>query len=309
MLKQVVDMSHQAGIPLLSIAADGARSEFNAQVKLMNNGENYFKFNDSLYNIQFKSAMCYDKPIIRMQCPKHAKKTARNQLFSGARFITLGKQPVFFGQLAKLVNEFNTCLLKRDVFNTDRQDDGAAFRIFCSNFLAQLTEHERIHEEYLSLFVYLFILGELFDAFLNREINHAVRIKMVMRSYFFLNIWLDYINQCIRQHSKQFFSAAKSFISSQSYDIFQSLSESMVLLILAHRDYFANFPFIPWEFGTEALEHLFGISRQLVEDFSFYEFYKILRRVLHRDKILRTSQINIKEQKTSANGNKYRLLH
>ncbi len=88
-----------------------------------------------------------------------------------------------------------------------------------------------------------------------------------------------------------------SCILTQSFNIFCSLAESLVLLILAHRDYYPNYPFFPWEYGTEALEHLFGIARQLMLDFSYYELYKILNRVQYRDNILRSENIsNIQEK-------------
>ncbi|CAG8827109.1 27746_t:CDS:2, partial [Gigaspora margarita] len=78
-------------------------------------------------------------------------------------------------------------------------------------------------------------------------------------------------------------------------------AESLVLLILAHRDYYPNHLFFPCEHGTEALEHLFGISRQLMPDFSYYELYKILNRVQHRDNILHSENIsNIQEKKPAS---------
>ena len=68
----------------------------------------------------------------------------------------------------------------------------------------------------------------------------------------------------------------RSFISLQSYNIFTSLAETLVLLIIAHRDYYTDYPLLPWEHGTEALEHVFGIARQLVPDFTAYKFFKVL---------------------------------
>ncbi|CAG8745743.1 19486_t:CDS:10, partial [Dentiscutata erythropus] len=55
-------------------------------------------------------------------------------------------------------------------------------------------------------------------------------------------------------------------------------------------------------YGTEALEHLFGIARQLMPDFSYYELYKILNRVQYRDNILRSENILDTQEKKSASG-------
>jgi len=94
----------------------------------------------------------------------------------------------------------------------------------------------------------------------------------------------------------------RSFISLQSYNIFTSLAESLVLLIIAHRDCYSDYPLLPWEHGTEALEHVFGIARQLVPDFTAYEFFKVLRRVMYRDKIIRNGEFKIDKNKLSASG-------
>jgi hypothetical protein len=71
----------------------------------------------------------------------------------------------------------------------------------------------------------------------------------------------------------KWYSLQKSFISIQSYDT--SMMESLVMLII-DREYYPQYPLFPWEHGTEALEHTFGISRR---DFNFYEFFKIQQRV------------------------------
>jgi hypothetical protein len=125
---------------------------------------------------------------------------------------------------------------------------------------------------------------------------------MVLRAYFFLNIWKDYIERSSSQYSMKWYSLQKSFISIQSYDIFISMVESLVMLIIAHREYYSQFPLFPWEHGTEALEHTFGISRRILPDFNFYEFFKIQQRVSYRDKISRAGIIDTNRERNSAAG-------
>jgi hypothetical protein len=125
---------------------------------------------------------------------------------------------------------------------------------------------------------------------------------MVMRAYFFLLMWKEYLERCSNLHSSKWYSFSRSCISLQSWKIFISLAESMVLLIIAYRNFYSNFPFFPWEHGTEAIEHMFGIARQIVPDFSYYEFYKIVNRVMYRDKILRVENLINNRDKTSAQG-------
>ncbi|PKB92001.1 hypothetical protein RhiirA5_446542 [Rhizophagus irregularis] len=99
---------------------------------------------------------------------------------------------------------------------------------------------------------------------------------MVMRAYFFLQYWKTFINKAHLEVSAKWYSYMRSFISLQSYNIFTSLTESLILLIIAHRDYCSNYPLLLWEHGTEVLEHVFGIARQLVPDFTTYKFFKVL---------------------------------
>ena len=63
----------------------------------------------------------------------------------------------------------------------------------------------------------------------------------------------------------------RSIISTQSFEIFISMAESLVMLIMVHREYY---PLFLWEYGTEALEHIFGISRQVIADFNFMNSIK-----------------------------------
>ena len=91
----------------------------------------------------------------------------------------------------------------------------------------------------LPLFLIFKSLRELCDAYLNRTIDHKTRIEMVLRAYFFLNIWKNYIKRCSIQYSAKWYSLQKSFISIQSYDIFISIAESLIMLVIAHREYYS----------------------------------------------------------------------
>ena len=74
---------------------------------------------------------------------------------------------------------------------------------------------------------------------MNRTIDHKARIEMVLRAYFFLNIWKNYIERCSIQYSTKWYNLQKSFISIQSYDIFISIIESLVMLIIVYHKYYS----------------------------------------------------------------------
>ncbi|CAG8830548.1 12337_t:CDS:1, partial [Gigaspora rosea] len=98
----------------------------------------FLEYKDSFYKIHFKALLYNNKLFIRIQNPKHAKKTARNQIFSGARLLSLGISTVRYDQLFKLAHQLQHFLLKCDVLNVDKQDDGTALHTFHSNNLSQI---------------------------------------------------------------------------------------------------------------------------------------------------------------------------
>ncbi|RGB40826.1 hypothetical protein C1646_686819, partial [Rhizophagus diaphanus] len=72
---------------------------------------------------------------------------------------------------------------------------------------------------------------------------------------FFLQYWKTFINKAYLEVSIKWYSYMQSFISLQSYNIFTtSLAESL--------------------HGIKTLEHVFEIAKQLVSDFTAYEFFK-----------------------------------
>lgn len=118
-------------------------------------------FEDQLYNIKFTCPV-FPKigPVICIQDSKHGKKNGRNALFSGARLLTLGTGTARYDQILALSKMPDSVLYKRDVENVDRQDDGAAYRIFCSAFLEQVYDPNMPQDsDKHGLFIYLFIIG------------------------------------------------------------------------------------------------------------------------------------------------------
>ena len=82
-------------------------------------------------------------------------------MFSGARLLTLGIGTARYDQILTLSKMPDSVLFKRDVENADRQDDGAAYRIFCSNFLEQVYKSSILQDfDKYSLFIYLFVIGK-----------------------------------------------------------------------------------------------------------------------------------------------------
>jgi len=162
-------MTARAGINLLSIGADGAITEMKAQEKVMNNEsvENYLEFEDSFYGIKFRAPIYNNRPIIHVQCPKHAKKTARNQIHSGSKLLTFGNDTIRYDQLLELAQMPNSPICVRDVRNVDKQDDAAAYRTFHSDLISICQKDGVLSPEKTGFFVYMFILGKNMKSLIN----------------------------------------------------------------------------------------------------------------------------------------------
>ncbi|CAB5185489.1 unnamed protein product [Rhizophagus irregularis] len=72
-LKKIVDMSIQANINLISIGADGAITEYNAQVLLMqgNDTQEFLTYDNEIYNVHFRAPIYSGKPIILISRVQH----------------------------------------------------------------------------------------------------------------------------------------------------------------------------------------------------------------------------------------------
>ena len=176
--------------------------------------------------------------------------------------------------------EDGTPLYKRDVDKLDRQDDNAASRLFSSHVLQYLADH---HPDYIGEIVYLFIFGELIDAYQNRCISHMERLKLVLRARYFLDAWATFVDHAGYKRSQY-------FLSRDAVDIARIVIEGYISLLLIHRDHVPNiFPLLPWLHSTEACEHTFGEARRIVKDFTLLDFIymipklriKIREAVLH----------------------------
>jgi len=76
----------------------------------------------------------------------------------------------------------------------------------------------------------------------------------------------------------------------------------MVLLVKAHREYYPNYPFLPWMHGSEACEHFFGMARQINSDFNYSELLQLVPKISQCAKALRTKNIILEKEKSVREG-------
>ena len=267
LLKKVVDGLIDQGLSIVSYACDGTEVE-RAVEKL-------FLDLCSQRHLTIKSPRpgCKDtvitygiyrgQAICMVQDSKHALKTMRNNLFSGARLLVLGNYPAMFLHILHVALGNGTPLYMRDVLKLDRQDDSAALRLFSADVLKYLADN---HPDYVGEIVYLFIFGELIDAYQNRSMQHLERIKLVLRAKYFLESWEAFL-------VASGYRKDRYFISREAADILNFIINGFIALIMIHRDHVQErVPLLPWLHSSEACEHVFGEARQVVKDFTFLDF-------------------------------------
>ncbi|KAL4250323.1 hypothetical protein AB1N83_013892 [Pleurotus pulmonarius] len=235
-------------------------------------------------------AIIQGQHVCMIQDSKHALKTFRNNLFSGARLLTFGNNTATYQRILEVSLEGNSPLFARDVVRLDRQDDNAATRLFSSGFLNYLVNH---HQEHcLGEIIYLFVFGELIDAYQNRQISHIERIYLALRAHYFLDSWIKFLERA--GYKKTQFT-----ISREAIDITRIIVEGLIGLVFIYRDHVSPVhPLLPWLHSTEPCEHTFGTARQIVKDFSMLDFYYMIPKlhIKHRQAILRARTSDPKAQ-------------
>jgi hypothetical protein len=98
------------------------------------------------------------------------------------------------------------------------------------------------------------------------------------------------------------YSTTRSFISPNSFHIFNCLCDSLVLLALTYSTWYPDHPFCPWVLGTEFVEHFFGLARMLLPNFTYAELLKMVQNVMVRQKLLLMGEFREGREKESAAG-------
>ena len=266
LLKNVMDGLHGQGIHVVSYACDGTEVEHAVQKKFLTQFTikcTYVIKNPRAgrHDTIITYGLFHGQAICMVQDSKHALKTLRNNLFSSARLLVLGNFTAMFPNVALAAKGVGSPLFNRDVEKVDRQDDNAAVRLFSAETLKYFGDN---HPNFTGEIIYLFVFGELIDAYQNRRIPHAERLKLVLRARYFLDTWEAYLDRC--GYQKQHY-----FISREATDIMRIIIEGFIALVIIHREHITG-PLLPWLHSSEACEHVFGNARQIVKDFTFLDF-------------------------------------
>ena len=274
--RYVIDGLKSHGVNVVSYSCDGTVVERTVQDLLTTRATNWITHvvpdpeDDCRHEIRIP--MYRLSPVVMIQDSKHGAKTMRNNLFSGARALVLGNHLAMYSYVRDMA--FSTLpgcpLYHRDVEKLDRQDDNAATRLFSAPSLDFIVKQ---FPDRLGLVVYLFVMGEIIDAYQSRTITHLERVKMVLRCRYFIRLW------------KRFLSAAnyvesRYYISRDADNILDTLIDGLIGLIYVYRDHLEElYPLLPWLHSTEICEHIFAECRKLVKDFTHLDFLYMVPRL------------------------------
>jgi hypothetical protein len=195
--KRVIDSLKSHEINIVSYSCDSTEVERSVQDLLVTRATNWTTRtvpdpeDDHRHKIQIP--MYHLSPVIMIQDSKHVAKTLRNNLFSGACVLVLGNHLAMYSQVWDMA--FTTTpgcpLYHQDVKKLDRQDDNPATRLFSAAALDFVVSY---FPDHLGLIVYLFVMGEVVDAYQSRMISHLEQVKMVLRCQYFLRLWKCFLN-------------------------------------------------------------------------------------------------------------------
>lgn len=158
------------------MSADGAASEIGAQALMdaEQTSEPHLEYSYPLYGISIRVPVFEETgPLISVQDPHHARKTCRNQPQHGTHTASLGRTYFVNRSLVQVQETGRSGLVRADVENVDKQDDGAARRLFHAMALEAMTTNVNgtltVSESFLGLFVYVWIFGMCYYAVIHAK--------------------------------------------------------------------------------------------------------------------------------------------
>lgn len=144
MQDELLSMLHDVGVPVSS-AADGTETERKVQRLVASRAHTVvpFTINNNVPECILSLDLCcyHGVPCVQVQDSKHGAKTARNQLFTGARILAMGNFSLHWQMLRDFAEHALGPLFHRDVEHVDKQNDRAAARPprpWTSNFTSTL---------------------------------------------------------------------------------------------------------------------------------------------------------------------------
>ena len=129
-LRKVLRGLIKAKIQIVSYSCDGTELERKIQQGILDEARERLEYTiksprRGMPDTTITIPIIDGQPVSLLQDSKHALKTLRNNLFSGARLLTLGNYTMLYTTIHDLALANGSPLYRRDVEKLDRQDDNA----------------------------------------------------------------------------------------------------------------------------------------------------------------------------------------
>ena len=174
---RLLNMAAQLELPVITTAADGVACEVLAQHMMDQEASvsEPFRYDYPLYGVHLCAPILKTGPLVSLTDPPHTWKTCWNQPQHRTHTASLGIGYLVNKSLIDLQQTGLAGLVKSDVEDVDKQDDGAARWLFHASALSAATfvpsssdgavattTQQEIRQGFEGVFVYLFIFGKSF---------------------------------------------------------------------------------------------------------------------------------------------------
>lgn len=105
--------------------------------------------------------------------------------------------------------------------------------------------------------------------------KHIERAQLAFRALFFMEMWEEFL-------AKANYPKGKHFLSHKACDITQFLVRGLLQLIVVYRNLDGVYLLLPWLLTTEVCEHVFGLCRQIVKDFTELDWHYMIPKLFLR---------------------------
>ena len=106
--------------------------------------------------------------------------------------------------------------------------------------------------------------------------KHIECAQLALRALFFMEMWEQFLDTVG-------YPKAKHFLSHEACDITRFLIHGLLQLIFVYWDLLDDvYPLLPWLLSTEVCEHVFGLCRQIVKDFTDMDFIYMIPKLFIR---------------------------
>lgn len=164
MLLRCREICEGLGLSVLSCGSDGASAEVGAHEIVdpspLASATVPFSIEKYGYNVSIP-VFPGTGPLVTIPDPSHVRKVLRDNEQSGTHLLTLGDHYLAHATLVALRERPQSGLVKKDVEGTDKQDDGAAIRLYHSNALRACLANngESVDSPFSLVFVLHFVFG------------------------------------------------------------------------------------------------------------------------------------------------------